>query len=516
MEEQKGTISHLTDTKEQKPKVPPLATRIHVVQAARQKSALAPKDDRRDVVEKLRTFARDAERVTGKKYTLVHKEGSSAPQWTYVEGGKTPQAEVAVKQARPTIRPSQAPVIHSNTPQAPAKTLAKDIAPLAAQGLPEQVFQPKPTVESPKPTVRMDRLPYGAPDVAPTVERQLEPEPEPAPAPPKPAPPPEAPAPDKAREDAIKRLLAVRKERKKPAPPSRDIPFTPPTFDTQKTTNVRTYRNDAIRDVEEHKKSIPQIAAAEHIRSVRRSPQAPAPVTNRATATRPFVIAGMAMVAMIALGGFGIFWYAQQSEVEETTAVRVPTFIGIDAQTPVPFSTNRATLLDTLTASAKSARAGITQIYPAYPEDDGEKGGKAVSAGDFMYVLDPRAPGSFTRNLEDGMMFGVYNATDPFFVFKTKQFDTAFAGMIDWEPNISADLTPLFGETVNRSYDATARTADQTTAARFVDERKGNVDVRVLYDETGAERIVYAFADKNTIVITSSSAALAALLERLQ
>lgn len=545
VEEQKDTISQITDKKEPVPRVPPVATRATVVQAARQKSALAPKDDRKAMVEKLRTFARDAERLTGKSYTLIHKPraGATTPQWSYVEENRltspssVPQAPGAgvpsIKQARPTIRPSQdiSRKIPQNLPirptpksaAAPLKSLEKDVAPLADQSLPEQAFVTQSKPATAPPPMKTGPFAYGLADVAPVATREpgaavQVTEAAPPPAPPTPPTPPKPEAAD-MREEAVKRLLAVRRQKEASAEPSRDIAFEQPTFETQKTASFRTYRDDAIRDVEQNKRSIPHIAAAEAVRNARKAPRFAA--QERAVlSVRPFAIAGIVIIALIVVGGFGFFWFARQGTLEDTTIVRVPTFMAIDAQKAVSFSENRATLLDTLTAEVRTAQAGITQIYPtAADEQNAEAEGRAVPTSGFMRVLDPRAPGSFVRNLEEEMMFGTHSSTDgthPFFILKAKQFDTAFAGMIDWEQNISADLTPLYGSPVERTYDATSRTTDQATVAHFVDDTINNTDVRILYDETGTERILYAFRGKNTIVITTSSVALSELLGRLQ
>ena len=526
VDEQKQTVSKLTDTKTPQPNVPPPQTRAVVIEAARQKSALAPKDDRHLVVEKLRTLARDAARVTGKPYSLTpHSATEQPPRWSSADGGVPP-----IKQARPVIRPPQAPlpIRPGTTPGRPVKLLEKDVAPAAAGPLPETTFVSTPKREvAPAPVLRStEPVPYGFADVAATADRasathtpaEME----------QPVSEQQRPAATSvedaaARSEAIKRLLAARKPHVEPPPPikqlgtapSRDIPFTPPTFDAQKTTNYRTYRDDAIQDVEKHKRSVPRIAAAE---AVRRAAQTPRGMPSApASTTRPFVTAGITMVVMIALGGFGLFWYARNNAGDDVATVRIPAFMSVDSKKSVPFSTNRAELLSTLDAEVRSAGNGITQMYPAYTDrQTGSAIGSAVATTDFMYVLDPRAPGSFIRNLADEMMLGASGGTDPFLVFKTKQFDTAFAGMLDWEPYMSADLTPLFGAPVTRTQDLTVRTVDQTRAAQFVDDTLQNVDVRILYDETGAERILYAFPDADTVVITTSSSALTALLERLQ
>lgn len=491
VDEQKNAIAQ-TDLG---PNVPPVSTRATVLQAARERSAIAPQDDHIVVVEKLRTFARDAERATGKPYTFIHKPlpAETAPSWSYTDennaeeraGGAEEGRPSPIKQARQTIRPPQAPSpIHiGNTAAQPVKSLEKDVASMATQSLPEQVF-----VQTRNTDMRRSRraipLPYGVADVAVEVHTR----------------------------HAEESVPAI----PQPETLSRDIVFKQPTFATVKTENFRTYRGDAIHDVEQNKRSIPNIIAAEALRRTARTPLATRE-TSSATSVRPFVIAGAIIVCSIALSGFGFFWYIKQHPGSNTTTVSIPTFIAIDAQKSVPFLTNRAQLLETLATKVAASGTGVTQLYPIYGESQNEGTfGATVPTSNFMRILDPRAAGSFIRNLDEEMMFGAYNATDPFFILKTKQFDTAFAGMLDWEQYISADLTPLFGTPVERTYDATLRTIDQTRGAYFVDDTVRNVDVRVLYDETGKERILYAFLNKNTLVITTSSAALSELIGRLQ
>ncbi len=200
------------------------------------------------------------------------------------------------------------------------------------------------------------------------------------------------------------------------------------------------------------------------------------------------------MVILIVGGGFGFFWYARRDAPEETS-VRIATFFTIDAQKPIPFSENRATLLETLANTARSAGQGVTQLYPT------ETGGEAVPASRVLQALEPRAPGSLVRSVDEEMMFGAYDGT-PFFVFKINQFDAAFAGMLDWEPFMSADLAPLYGEPV--------------PSAVFTDATENDIDVRVLRDTNGAEHIAYGFVKKNTLIIAASRAAFAGLAERLR
>lgn len=533
-DEQKNAIAQIADRQNPEPNVPPLDTRVSVIQAARQKSVLAPQDDHSIVVERLRTFARDAERVAGKSYTIVHKPtlNKIAPRWSSVSdeypstNATTPTIQntkkeipSAIKHARRTIRPPQPSlsILPSTTPLQPTKSLVKDVAPAAERSLPENAFVQRQEKSAP-PHTKTTPTPYGmVDDIAPLATREYEEEMHVI---------EETDAMTlldqnvtDARKAAIEQLLAVRthlREKRASVTPSRDTVFTPPTFATTKTASFRTYRDDAIHDVEEHKRSIPNIAAAEIVRRTKRTPPGERQIAP-AVSARPFVIASMIIIFIITISGFGFFWYAKQDVRKDMTTVNIPTFITIDAQKSVPFSTNRVALLQIFDTEMRASLAGITQIYPTYTENQsGETSAAAVSTSDFMHALDPRAPGSFIRNLNEEMMFGAYNGTDPFFILKTKQFDTAFVGMLDWEQYMSADLAPLFGSLVERTLDTSARTIDQTRSAYFVDDTVRNVDVRILYDDTGAERILYAFLNKNTIVLTASSAALIELIERLQ
>lgn len=422
MGKQAEAVQELANPTEPEPTVAPARTRAAVIKAARAEGVVAPRDDRRAVVEKLRTFAQDAARATQSTQTPQERVPDK-PQWASVADAERAAAEAA------TARAAQAP---------------------------------QPVVTPPEPIQKK----------------------------------------------AVEKLLAIGREHQAHAPeaPSRDIEFTPPQL--EETAPLRTYRDDAVQEVKTNKRSVSDIAAAE---AKRREKEVQA-VAPSGMSARPFVVAGMVITLFIILGGVGFFWYVPNTDLPTESETRIPALVSTDSQTAVPFSTNRATLLESLRRAATEARSGTVQLSLAYRTDGAPQ---AVPTSDFMFVLDPRAPGSFIRNLEEDMMFGAQDR-EPFIIFKTSQFDTAFAGMLDWEPYLSADFAPLFGEPVSRTFIPSTRTADQTTQAQFVDETVENVDVRILRDEEGEERIVYAFPDRRTILITSSTEALRDLLRDLR
>lgn len=284
---------------------------------------------------------------------------------------------------------------------------------------------------------------------------------------------------------------------------------------SHRTSMVRTFRDDAIHNVEQKRLSRSKIAAAE---AAHRDRTRQSDAQKPSSGGLPVVLMASLIAAILIGGGTAYLWMQNNMNTESVVVTRVPSFIGNIEQIAIGFSDDRAELMEILTDAVRSLDGDpntVTQLYPSRSNDAGEQ---VIDTGTFMGVFDPQTNGSFVRSLRSEMMFGVYTGerAHPFFVFRTEQFDTALAGMLAWEGAMSADLTPLFGPPVRRTFDPTALTADSAREAAFTDEVIRNTNVRVLYDELGEVRISYAFVDKETLVITTSIESMVALLEQLR
>jgi hypothetical protein len=115
-----------------------------------------------------------------------------------------------------------------------------------------------------------------------------------------------------------------------------------------------------------------------------------------------------------------------------------------------------------------------------------------------------QTPNILTRSLEKQFMAGFFGEENggatPFLILKVSDYSAGFAGMLEWELILPGVFDTVF-ET-NIGGDITARFHDITVTGK---------DAR-LFDTPSGAKIAYAFADKNTIVITGSRAALEALL----
>lgn len=323
-------------------------------------------------------------------------------------------------------------------------------------------------------------------------------------------------APETDARERLSRLAQTPKPAEKAV--SRDIPFTPPApTPTPLSTPIRTYRYDALSDVKERNLSTQQIAAQEAIR--RESGQPSINATQRpTTSNRSWLIPAVGTVVVVALvlsGGLYFYLRAPSTTPTETVVSGVPSFFATDTEVPVAFTTDRILLLSLLNTARSSAvldTANYAHIYPSKKDASGEH---AVPTSEIMKTIDPRAPGVFIRALGETMMFGAYGAHhEPFVILKVAPFDTAFAGMLAWEDYLGTDFAPYFGDPVRRSYDPNALTVDQTRAAHFTDTVIQNHDVRILYDEYGAERMLYTLSG-DKVLITRDSETLQALFRQL-
>ena len=206
--------------------------------------------------------------------------------------------------------------------------------------------------------------------------------------------------------------------------------------------------------------------------------------------------------------GTSIYWFMSATPTQEAIVIRIPSLFQTNEKVAVTLSQDSTATLSTILELSIATRE-TTQIYPVTIDATGTQ--IPADAQTTLAALALRAPGSFTRSVTD-ITFGSYNGTDSFILMEVTNFDTAFGGMLDWEPDMSEDLTPLFGDPVTQSYDPYSRSDTQIRSAFFRDTIIANKSARLLVDATDDERLIYAFVRPNLILITSNSATFNAVL----
>ena len=224
----------------------------------------------------------------------------------------------------------------------------------------------------------------------------------------------------------------------------------------------------------------------------------------------PFYIYIVVLFGASLLGiGVSVYLFTNSNTTPTTQSIDIPALFHADIQIPVALSTQpKETLFKILEASVQNTQT--TLVYPVVQNSEGQT--IPADAQTVIANLELGMPGSFARSIKN-ISFGGYNGTTAFILMEATDFDTAFAGLLKWEEDISATFTPLFGIPVTQSFDSYARTDTQIRSAFFRDTVVGNKSTRTLVDVKNNERIVYGFITPTQILITPTSQTFIEILD---
>jgi hypothetical protein len=229
------------------------------------------------------------------------------------------------------------------------------------------------------------------------------------------------------------------------------------------------------------------------------------------TGSRYFVFGTLTIIAIslvVLIGAAGYAFITRDGPVVEAPEPGIRMLFSVSESVGVPLLNDRTDFILDATRrviETEGTYGSFVRYYFYYQSDRSET---ELPAQAFLDILDLRAPGSFLRTIEPEMMFGAYVGAPnaPFIVFKVRNFEDALGGMLLFEPNMNSDFAPLMGENLSRI----------GQVGSFRDEVIGGVDARSLYDDFGNRVMMYSFIDQETLVITTSSAALSALAQVLK
>ncbi|MBI5138816.1 MAG: hypothetical protein HZA95_03405 [Candidatus Vogelbacteria bacterium] len=126
----------------------------------------------------------------------------------------------------------------------------------------------------------------------------------------------------------------------------------------------------------------------------------------------------------------------------------------------------------------------------------------------FASFLRLRAPASLVRNIDPEFMIGIHSSAEStgFVYLKPTNYETVFAGMLEWEPSIMRDL---YGMLTGKTPD------DSLLKLKFTDAVIKNVDARVAKNETGQTVFMYSFFTQNTLIISTNEGTFTEVITRL-
>ncbi|GIW68278.1 MAG: hypothetical protein KatS3mg099_226 [Candidatus Parcubacteria bacterium] len=293
----------------------------------------------------------------------------------------------------------------------------------------------------------------------------------------------------------------------------------PPAQEIRKTVRggvspIHTFQQDIERVVRTGKLRVTAIAALEAERQAREK-SADTSTPPRKKHWRPRDIALAALSALFVLGGAGLLGWAflfrpAPVPITEGPDRALPQFFKPDIilTYQLPPQANRTIVLQDLEKTRQASELALGSVAAVYPVKSEQQSQRPVSAAEFLSLLRAHIPESLQLVLEQPFMFGFHGYRDKpsYVVLRVRSFEEGVRGMLSWEPYLLADFSPLFG----------APLAQERENAQFKDSLVRNNDVRILRDAQGQERVVYGFADRALLVITTNSTTYYEILSRLR
>ncbi|MES2203517.1 MAG: hypothetical protein V4474_04320 [Patescibacteria group bacterium] len=305
-----------------------------------------------------------------------------------------------------------------------------------------------------------------------------------------------------------------------PAKPEVGAPTKASGKDESAIKNLQTYQGDIESVIGNKPVSVVSIAAAEANRRAQQPLGNAAPAATMSFTRRALYWGGGLLLILIA-AGVGAYVYTRPTTVPVMPLATNAPFIAVDDTevVQVPTGATRDTLMPALDAARKDTQISLglmERVYIANPSADKTLAEMPVQT--LLHTLAPYAPASLSRTLRPEYLLGVhsFDENQAFLILSTDSYETAYAGMITWEPGMLADLSPLFTRTPPVHVNGTATTSPTPAVIEsiFNDRVVENHDARVIQNEYGDILLLWTFLDRNTIAITTNEFTLREILAR--
>ena len=295
-----------------------------------------------------------------------------------------------------------------------------------------------------------------------------------------------------------------------------------PENSTSIVTPLRTLKNDFQKLIREKKMSLVRVAALEQDKR-RDSDRMSAHTIPTRKRHRVFSVV-FAVIILTILGSAAFFGVALVTREQGGVTLTSPetSLLFTETTFPLPLANLSAfdikELLAQMRTEATATLGSITRIVPAVSEEPGISGSplleRAATLEEFWAALDVRASPDLLRALDSEFFFGIHTVDEnaPLFVIPVISYERAFAGMLEWENTINADLIPAFTPVSD-----TQLGADGLIKKRqFEDVVMRNYDVRALKDDASTIQLYYSFPTRNILIIAESPYSFAEVLSRLR
>lgn len=299
---------------------------------------------------------------------------------------------------------------------------------------------------------------------------------------------------------------------------------TPPSSTPQPNARdivsaVHTLKDDFQSAVQDQKISLVQAAALQEEKRVRHTQDSTVRTVQKKNSYKM-------LVTILTLLGLGtIAFGASVLLIRDRANVEPSTFLVeglLFSEQTVPFPIQHATGAD-LKRQLSAARTSqgltlgaITRVAPTISDTapDGSLQTREATTREFLEALETHVPDELLRAFSDKFFFGFHTVDEnaPVMIIPITSYERAFAGMLQWEKTINADLAPFF-----TGVPSLVRQSDGLLTERvFTDSVMRNFDIRALKDDAGTTQLYYSFPTRSILIIAESPYSFAEILSRLR
>ncbi|MEO8637907.1 MAG: hypothetical protein ABI430_03340 [Candidatus Taylorbacteria bacterium] len=272
---------------------------------------------------------------------------------------------------------------------------------------------------------------------------------------------------------------------------------------------LRTYTNDVAQAVQSGNTSLIQIAVAEQ--KEKEQDRIVEKAGKSRTHKNVFLI--VASLIMLSLGAgilyYGIFLKKPDEPIVSPVKIEL---INSESQKEITFNGDREKLLldleKEMSAVLATSSVRILKVIDSTTA-------KMIPAPQFLSLIAPNVPSYLARSLNPEFALGIYfnQKSRPFLIFKIDSYENTFGGMLKWEENISGDLGRLFLTLDNQNQ---SNLEVGLAGSVFKDSVIKNQDIRFMTGKNGDVILLYAFINKDLLIITTDPTVLTELTDRIR
>lgn len=283
--------------------------------------------------------------------------------------------------------------------------------------------------------------------------------------------------------------------------------------DTNNPQTLRTYMSDMADAIRENEMSVIKVALAEQ--KARERGDLYRKIEGSPTKKIFWVIGGIIIIVAAIFSSYYIIQKTKEKNQPPQIIKTIETPISYDSKINLD-ATKALTKIDiaNLLNSEINKKEGAESVKAIFLD---EKIGDLInplSLNNLFSKIGATAPSSLIRAFSENYLIGTYTPSNTyekahlFLIIGVNDYNSAYAGMLEWEKTILSDLFTLFDIDVSGEN-------NELLERPFKDIVIKNKDARILYNRDGVDALFYLFPDKNTLVITDNQNAVKEIIVRL-